>query len=68
MSWTGLTMAIERDGDYYVAKCVELGTSSFGRTQHEALANIMDATELYLDTLEDLGESDQVLRDALGEA
>ena len=58
-----VTMAIEREGDYYVAKCVELGTSSFGCTQDEALANIIDATELYLDTLEDLGECGRILEE-----
>ena len=58
-----VTMAIKREGHYYVAKCVELGTSSFGCTQDEALANIIDATELYLNTLEDLGECGQILEE-----
>lgn len=63
MKYIMVTMAIEREGEYYVAKCVQLGTSSFGCTQDEALANIIDATELYLNTLEDLGECGQILEE-----
>jgi len=68
MSQLVVTMAVEREGDYYVAKCSELGTSSFGHTLGGALANILDATGLYLDTLEGLGERDQILWERLGEA
>jgi predicted RNase H-like HicB family nuclease len=57
-----VTLTVHREGPYYVAKCVELGTSSFGDTEEEALQNLQDATMLYLDTLEELGECDETLR------
>ncbi len=38
-----------REGKWYVAECPEVGTVSQGRTIDEALANLKEATELYLD-------------------
>jgi predicted RNase H-like HicB family nuclease len=35
--------------DVYVAKCPEVGTASQGDTFEEALANLQEATELYLE-------------------
>lgn len=58
-----VTVAIWRDGKYYSAKCLELGVVSCGDTEEEALANIQDATLLYLNTLEDLGECEEVLKE-----
>jgi len=46
-----------------VSKCLELGTASFGSHIEEALDNLMDATQVYLNTLEDLGECRQVLKE-----
>jgi len=40
---------ITKDEDMYVAKCPEIGTVSQGRTIEEALANLKEATELYLE-------------------
>ena len=39
---------IIKDEDMYVAKCPEIGTASQGKTIEEALANLKEATELYL--------------------
>ena len=61
MKYIIVTLWITRDGEYFAATCKELGTASFGSTEQEALANVIDATELYLSTLEDLGECSQVL-------
>ena len=44
-----LTAIIQKEEDMYVAKCPELGTISQGRTIEEALANLKEATELYLE-------------------
>jgi predicted RNase H-like HicB family nuclease len=63
MKYIILTIAVEREGPYYVATCRELGTSSFGATEDEAIAATMDASELYLNTLEDLAECTQVLKE-----
>jgi predicted RNase H-like HicB family nuclease len=61
MEYVILTFVVEREGEYQVSKCLELGTASFGNDVDEALENLMDATEVYLNTLEDLGECRRVL-------
>ena len=43
------TAILEKDGNMYVAKCSEVGTVSQGRTIEEALLNLKEATELYLE-------------------
>jgi len=63
MEYVILTFVVEREGEYQVSKCQELGTASFGRDMDEALANLTDATEVYLNTLEDLGECRRVLKE-----
>ncbi|HUW95233.1 MAG TPA: hypothetical protein VMW58_05560 [Anaerolineae bacterium] len=63
MGYVILTFVAQRQGEYQVSKCLELGTASFGRDTEEALANLMDATEVYLNTLEDLGECRRVLKE-----
>lgn len=42
---------LHREGDVYVAECPEVGTVSQGATVEEALANLREATELYLEEL-----------------
>ena len=37
--------------DIYVAECPEVGTASQGETIEEALANLKEATELYLEEI-----------------
>ncbi|MBS3126526.1 type II toxin-antitoxin system HicB family antitoxin [Candidatus Woesearchaeota archaeon] len=44
-----LTAVIQKDEDMYVAMCPEVGTASQGKTIEEALANLKEATELYLE-------------------
>jgi len=36
--------------DWLVAECPELGVASQGKTEAEALANLKEATELYLES------------------
>jgi predicted RNase H-like HicB family nuclease len=45
------TAVIHREGDLYVAECPEVGTVSQGHTLEEAIANLQEATELYLEEL-----------------
>lgn len=40
---------IHREGDLYVAECPELGTVSQGKTLEDAVANLKEATGLYLE-------------------
>ena len=43
------TAVIQKEEDMYVAKCSESGTVSQGKTIEEALENLKEATELYLE-------------------
>ena len=43
------TALIHKEDDWYVADCPEVGTVSQGRTVEEAVANLKEATELYLE-------------------
>ena len=40
----------DSDTDWLVAECPETGTASQGKTEAEALANLREATELYLES------------------
>ncbi len=44
-----LTAIIHKEEDMYVAECPEVGTVSQGKTIEEALQNLKEATELYLE-------------------
>jgi predicted RNase H-like HicB family nuclease len=46
---TSFTAVIHKEDDAYVAECPEVGTVSQGKTIEEALKNIKEATELYLE-------------------
>jgi len=43
------TAVIYKEADIYVAECPEVGTVSQGYTIEEAIANLKEATELYLE-------------------
>ena len=43
------TAVLHKEEDWYVADCPEVGTVSQGRTMEEALSNLVEATELYLE-------------------
>ena len=43
------TAILQKEEDMYVAKCSEIGTVSQGSTIDEALKNLKEATELYLE-------------------
>ncbi len=40
---------VHKEGGLYVAECSEVGTVSQGKTVEEAMANLREATELYLE-------------------
>jgi predicted RNase H-like HicB family nuclease len=40
---------LHKEDDLYVAECPEVGTVSQGYTIEEAIANLKEATELYLE-------------------
>ena len=43
------TAVLYKEDDLYVAECPEVGTVSQGTTVEEAVANLKEATELYLE-------------------
>jgi predicted RNase H-like HicB family nuclease len=43
------TAVLHKEGDLYVADCPEVGTVSQGKSVDEAIANLKEATELYLE-------------------
>jgi len=45
------TIYPDTETDWVVAECPEIGTASQGRTEEEALANLQEATDLYLQSL-----------------
>jgi predicted RNase H-like HicB family nuclease len=38
-----------KEGDYYVAQCLNIDVSSFGDKKEEALSNLQEALELYFE-------------------
>jgi predicted RNase H-like HicB family nuclease len=48
-SMNTFTAIIHQEDDLYVAECPEVGTASQGATIAEAISNLKEATELYLE-------------------
>jgi predicted RNase H-like HicB family nuclease len=44
-----LSAILHREDSFYVAECPEVGTVSQGTSIEDALANLKEATELYLE-------------------
>ena len=44
-----LTALIHQEGAIYIAECPEIGTVSQGLSAREAVANLKEATELFLE-------------------
>ena len=44
-----LTVVLHQEEDMFVAECPEVGTVSQGRSVEEAIENLKEATELYLE-------------------
>ena len=43
------TSVVWKEGKYYVAQCLNVDVSSFGKTKAEALRNLEEALELYFE-------------------
>ncbi len=43
------TAVVHKEENLYVAECSEVGTASQGETIEEAVSNLKEATELYLE-------------------
>ncbi len=49
MNTRTFSAVVHREEDVYVAQCPEVGTVSQGHSIEEAVANLKEATELYLE-------------------
>ena len=49
MTTKTLTAVLHKEDDLYVAECPEVGTVSQGSTIEDAIANLKEGTELYLE-------------------
>ena len=47
-----ITSSVWKEGKYYIAQCLNVDVSSFGRTKKEALERLEEAVELYLEDRE----------------
>ena len=46
-----ISYIIYQEGKYYVAQCLNVEVSSFGETIDEAISNLKEAVELYLEAV-----------------
>ncbi len=53
MSALDLQNVVYREGEHYVAQCLNVDVSSFGDTESEALDNLQEALELYFEDASD---------------
>jgi predicted RNase H-like HicB family nuclease len=44
-----LKATVYKEGNYYVSQCLNVDVASFGTTKKEALLNLQEAIELYLE-------------------
>ena len=48
-----VTVVIQKDDNWYVAKCIENGVASQGKTVEDAMVNLKEALELYYEDLKE---------------
>lgn len=58
-----VTGVVKEEDGQFASYCRELETASCGDTVAEALGNLWEAVQVYLDALEETGEIHSVLRD-----
>jgi len=49
-----ITVVIQQEENWYVAKCLENDVASQGKTVDEAIANLREALELYYEDFEEM--------------
>lgn len=49
MKKTNLKNIVWKEGKYFIAQCLNVDVSSFGKTKKEALDNLNEALELYFE-------------------
>lgn len=58
-----LTFEFYKEGKKWVSTCVELGTSTFGRSILDAERKLDEAVMLHLNTLEEVGERERFFKE-----
>ena len=58
---------VYREDSDYVAQCLDFDVASFGETQAEALLNLREAVELYLDDLPESASNPAISEMSVGE-
>jgi len=56
-----LSAVLRKEEDMFVAECPEIGTVSQGETIEKALANLKEATELYLEEFPFEGQAKPII-------
>jgi len=64
MSKINLTSQIWKEGDMFVAHNPELQVSSCGKNLQEAKKNIKEAIQLFLETTQEIGTLDDILKES----
>ncbi len=59
-----LTFRFYQEDGQWVAECEELGVSSCGATLDEAVRNLREATDEYLNAIEEEGQRERIFREA----
>jgi len=49
MAMLDVQTVVYREGDHFVAQCLDVDISSFGSSESDALANLREALELYFE-------------------
>ncbi|MBI1950056.1 MAG: type II toxin-antitoxin system HicB family antitoxin, partial [Acidobacteria bacterium] len=52
---------MKEEGDWYVSECLSFPVTSQGRKDTEAMANLMEAIQLFVESCLDRGTLEQVL-------
>ena len=61
MTTRTFTAVLRKEVDLWVAECPEVGSVSQGKSVEEAVANLKEATELYLEEFRPAGNAPPVL-------
>lgn len=62
-----LHYTLYREESDYVAQCLDYDVSSFGSTEQEAIANLKEALELFLEDIPDSTPSPRITEVTVGE-
>jgi len=63
VGYIAVEIVVTKEGNQYSSWCPELDIASCGNSPEEAVKNLSDALELYLNTLEQEGERKQIFKE-----